>query len=301
MIQYKFYERTTCEMCGNSTEKNKVKGIRLNTTQGFRPKRKHGIAVSVQQCTYCGLIYSNPLPIPNELGDHYKMLPESYWREEYFQVDKEYFGKEISTFKKLTDFKPGMKALDVGAGIGKAMLSLQEAGFDAYGFEPAEPFYKRAIEKMGIDSNKLKLGMIETVDYAPSSFDFISFGAVLEHLYHPADCLNKAMTWLKPGGLIHLEVPSAKYLMARVINWYYRLCGTNFTAHLSPMHSPFHLYEFQIESFSELGKKLDFEVVSFETEVCQILNFPTITHSFFKAIMKSTSTGMQLIVWLRKL
>jgi len=300
MIQYSFYERDTCEMCGTSTEKNKEKGIRLNTTQGRNPKKKHGIAVSIQKCRQCGLIYSNPLPIPNNIGDHYKMPPESYWREGYFQADDTYFFNEISTFKKFVNFKSGMKALDVGAGIGKAMLSLQSAGFDAYGFEPAEPFYKRAIEKMGIDPQKLKLGMIENLEYEPSKFDFINFGAVLEHLYHPSENLTKALTWLKPGGLIHLEVPSAKYLMARVINLYYRLRGTNYTAHLSPMHSPFHLYEFQIDSFFELGKKLGFEVVSYEYEVCDILNFPRITHPIFKKIMKVTKTGMQLKVWLRK-
>ena len=101
MIQYKFYERDKCEMCGTVTEKNKVKGIRLNTTQGFRPKQKLGIAVSVQQCKQCGLIYSNPLPIPNHISDHYEMPPESYWNESYFQYDKAYFSNEISIINAL--------------------------------------------------------------------------------------------------------------------------------------------------------------------------------------------------------
>ena len=62
------------------------------------------------------------------------------------------------------------------------------------------PFYERAISKMNIDPGKLKLGMIEDVDYPENHFDFITFGAVLEHLYHPAASIEKAMKWLKPGG-----------------------------------------------------------------------------------------------------
>ena len=38
------------------------------------------------------------------------------------------------------EIKPGMKALDVGAGIGKGILSLSHAGFDTYGFEPSTSF-----------------------------------------------------------------------------------------------------------------------------------------------------------------
>jgi hypothetical protein len=31
-----------------------------------------------------------------------------------------------------------MKALDVGAGLGKCMISLNNAGFDAFGCEPSK-------------------------------------------------------------------------------------------------------------------------------------------------------------------
>ena len=32
--------------------------------------------------------------------------------------------------------------------------------------------------------------------------------------------------------------------------------GTNYVTNISPMHSPFHLYEFGLKSFEELGKKI---------------------------------------------
>ena len=40
-----------------------------------------------------------------------------------------------------------MTALDIGAGLGKAMLSLENSGFDTFGLEPSIPFHEKAISK----------------------------------------------------------------------------------------------------------------------------------------------------------
>jgi len=300
MMQYRFDPVYNCEMCDAPSEKHKIVGQRLNTSQGLRPKSKKGISVSVQKCSNCGLLYSNPQPIPFDIGDHYGIPPESYWSTSYFTWDEKYFVNQIQTFKKLARFEPGMKALDIGAGIGKCMKSLEAAGFDAYGFEPSEPFYERAISKMNISPERLKLGQAENVEYEDETFDFITFGAVFEHLYHPRQSLQKALGWLKKGGIIHIEVPSSKHLMASVIDTFYKIRGTNYTTHLSPMHSPFHMYEFDIRSFEELSEKLGYRIVHKEYMVGSVRNFPTILHPIFKWIMKSTNRGLQLIVWLEK-
>ncbi len=298
--RYYFEEITHCEMCGDPADHHKVMGQRLNGTQGFRPKRKTGISVSVKKCRKCQLIYSSPQPKPFDIQDHYGIIPESYWKPEYFKWTPDYFASEIVTLKKIIDVQPGMKSLDVGAGIGKSMLSLANAGFDAYGFEPSESFYERALSKMNIPPEKLRLGKIEDMDYEENFFDFISFGAVFEHLYHPAFCLEKAMHWLKPGGIIHIEIPSSKHLIARLFNIYYRLAGTNYVTNISPMHSPFHMYEFGYNSFTELSKKLGYKIKFHEYYVCDIYHIPKFLHFPLRKIMKWTNTGMQLTVWLSK-
>lgn len=63
--------------------------------------------------------------------------------------------------KRLIKFEPGMRALDIGAGLGKCMRSLTNAGFDAYGIEPSEPFYNKAIREMGADPERLELATLE--------------------------------------------------------------------------------------------------------------------------------------------
>ena len=299
-LRYYFNYVDVCNMCGSSSKDHKVLGQRLNQSQGFNPRSKIGISVSVVKCRNCNLIFSNPQPIPFDIQDHYGVPPENYWRPEYFTVDKNYFGHQIETTKKLSQFDNGMKALDIGAGLGKCMISLTNAGYDAYGFEPSVPFHQKAIEKMNISPDKLRLGMIEELDYPENSFDFITFGAVLEHLYDPAAALKKALKWSKQNGLIHIEVPSSKYLMPKIFNWYFRIRGTNYVNNISPMHRPFHLYEFGIESFKEHARKENYEISHYEYYVCDVYFLPRIIHPLLKWYMKKTNTGMQLAVWLRK-
>ena len=299
-LHYYFNYIERCNLCESGSDKHKILGQRLNQSQGFNPKSKIGISTSVLKCKDCGLIFSNPQPVPFDIQDHYGLPPESYWKPEYFVIDKNYFSGEIKKTKELTQFSEGMKALDIGAGLGKCMIALQQAGYDAYGFEPSVPFYQRAINEMKIPADKLKFGMIEEVDYPENNFDFITFGAVLEHLYDPAASIKKAMKWLKPGGLIHIEVPSSNYLIPKIFNFYFRLRGTNYVNNISPMHRPFHLHEFTIESFMHHAKKENYEIAHHQYYVCDVYFLPRITHSLLKWYMGKTNKGMQLAVWLRK-
>ena len=286
-------------MCGSKTDSHKILGKRLNRSQGRNPKNKIGITTTIAKCTNCGLIYPNPQPVPFDMHDHYGLPPEEYWVESYFVIKENYFSSEIAKAKQLINFKPGMKSLDIGAGLGKGMIAMDKAGFDCFGFEPTRPFFERAISKMGVNPEKLKLGMIEQMDYEENYFDFISFGAVLEHLYDPSESIIKAMKWLKPNGIMHIEVPSSEWLINKLVNVYYKLNRSDYVANISPMHDPFHLYEFGVKSFEEHAKKNGYDLALHEFYVAQTF-MPRFADKFLKFYMKKTNTGMQLCVWLRK-
>lgn len=251
------------------------------------------------KCRNCSLVFSNPQPIPLNIQDHYGIPPEEYWVEDYFKIDPTLFSHELKISKTLLDFKPGMKALDIGAGLGLCMIALKNGGYDAYGLEPSVPFYERAISKMNIDPAKLKLGMLEELDYPENEFDFIVFGAVLEHVYDPSASLKHAMKWLKPGGIIQIEVPSSKWLINKITNIYYKMRGIDYVSNISPMHVPFHLYEFGLKSFIENGKINNYEIAFHEYFVCQTY-MPRFIDFFIKPYMRATKTGMQLSIWLKK-
>ena len=298
---YTFETPEYCEMCLDTVDKHKILGQRLSQSQGFIPKSKTGISVTVRKYNNCGLVYSYPQPIPQSINDHYGINPEEYsWKEDYFKYDPSYFSHQIRTAKELLNFTTGMKALDVGTGLGKAMKAMLEAGFDAYGIEPSPNFRDRSIEWLNIPRDKIQLASAEESDFPENYFDFITFGAVFEHLYHPAAILEKAAKWLKPGGIIHIEVPSAKHFMGTLTNFYFKLRGTNYVSHLSPMHAPFHLYEYTYKSFQEISKRLLLTPVKHYFDVCNIYFAPRIAKPFLRKYMELTKTGMQLTVYLKK-
>ncbi len=299
-ITYTFKYIAACNMCGSDVATHKVLGKRLNDSQGRKPKSKAGISTSILKCSNCGLIYSQPQPIPANIQDHYGVPPESYWHEDFFEVEPgAYKALSDKAISLLLNFEKGMKALDIGAGLGKCMISLQEEGFDTWGFEPSEPFYQRAIEKMKLSPDRLKLGMIEEMNYPANEFNFITFGAVLEHVYNPAECLEKAYGWLKPGGVIHIEVPSADWFIAKIYNLYYKLIGSDYVTNLSPMHSPFHLYEFTITAFQKYCEQHQMEIANHRYMVCKTY-MPKFIDTLIRPYMDVTNQGLQLEVWLRK-
>ncbi len=298
---YGFHQIVNCNMCGASEKSFRPLGKRLNRSQGLFPSKKMGISVSVVKRQNCGLIFSNPQPIPNKIGDHYDIDPDQYWKENYFLNDPGYFSGEIEWLKKLQNANGSrkMRSLDIGAGLGKQMIALQNVGYDAFGIEPSVSFHNMAIEKMGLDQKKLILSSIEDTNFENDQFDFISFGVVLEHLKDPSHSLSKALKWLRKDGLIHIEVPSSRWLTARIFNFLYKIRGLDYVTNLSPMHPPFHLYEFSLNSFKKNGDLNGYVVVDYAYYVCPSY-LPSILDWITRPLMKHTNTGMQLCVWLRK-
>ncbi len=304
---YTFREVTRCVMC-DATDFMSI-GRRLDRSQGGRPRRKTGIAVSVQRCQSCGLIFAQPLPIPFTLSQHYDLPAEEYWSAERVASSKPTFQNEIASALALLGQPSanGLSALDIGAGFGATLRSLQAAGFDATGIEPSDTFRAAAIERLGIDPGRIVQGSIEDpatldgfVESMPDNgFDFITFGAVLEHLIDPGAAIELALAWLAPGGLIHVEVPSARWLMSRVFNFYYTLRGTDFVTHLSPMHPPYHLYEFTVDCFERHGRTHGYRVARHDTMVGDTF-VPWPIAPIARTLMRGTGTGLQLTIWLKR-
>ena len=96
-LRYYFEHIDNCNMCGAETVNHKILGKRLNKSQGKNPQKRIGITTTIAKCTNCGLIYSNPQPIPFDFHDHYGMPPENYWEKPYGAVYRP-VGRAFSTF-----------------------------------------------------------------------------------------------------------------------------------------------------------------------------------------------------------
>jgi SAM-dependent methyltransferase len=299
-VCYRFEPVSRCNMCAAPPRSFRLLGLRMNRAQGMRPKAADGIGVSVKKCSFCELVFADPQPIPATLDDHYGLPPEDYWTPGRFEIEEDYFAAETADAKRLLEGRPNLSALDIGAGLGKVMTVLGRSGFDAHGIEPSAQFRDRAIQAYGIDPARLLLASVEEAEFPDARFDFITFGAVLEHLYDPAGAIGKCLAWLKPGGIIHAEVPSSRHLVARLVNAYFSLRGTNFVTNLSPMHVPFHLYEFGLASFEKHGERAGYGIADHHYRVCSIYHLPRITHGPLRWWMERRRSGMQLTIYLRR-
>lgn len=298
---YQFKEVVTCNMCGASPDAFKVLGVRLNCSQGRNPKQVRGIGVTIVRCTACRLVFPDPQPVPSTLLDHYSMSGEEYWNDS--RVDAMPSQHMVDQFARLNQLLEGENrpiALDVGVGSGQAAKAMMIAGFEVHGFEPISQFREIALRTLGLPPDRITGDGIETAEFPGATFSLVNFGAVLEHLYDPNAALEKAVRWLKPGGLVVLEVPSSKWLIGRLINAFFRLRQVNYVTNVSPMHSPFHLYEFSERSFRLNGARLGYAVQSIDVVVGIDPSLPRLLQGLLRPIMRASRTGMQMHVLLRK-
>ena len=152
--------------------------------------------------------------------------PEEYWKSVSYKPEPGYFSSQVKAARRLLFDRAEILALDIGLGLGKSARVMEQAGFTVHGIEPSEPFYRKALELLGGDNERYRLASIEDTQFSDGYFDFVTFGAVLEHIYDPAAALAKAFKWVRPGGIVHAEVPSSDHLIARLINTYYRFIGS---------------------------------------------------------------------------
>lgn len=297
-MDYHFQPNVACNMCSSSNLR--VLGKRLNKSQGYNPHKKEGITVSVMKCNSCGLRFANPIPIPLKFEDHYNVEVDSYFEQTLKNYTENSFKEEIEYFKSNYPKLSPLRSLDIGAGLGRVMKSMEREGLLAYGIEPSKSFHQYAVDSMGIPKDRLRLATVENAEFENNFFDWITFSAVFEHLYDPNAALTKALSWLKPGGLIYIGVPNAYTLNQMIINTMYKIRRLDYVSNISPMHAPFHIYEFTRDSFAKNSKLNGYEVLNI-SGVTYKTYLPTIFDPILKPLIRLTKTDMNLMVWIRKI
>ena len=101
--------------------------------------------------------------------------------------------------------KAPAKILDYGCGSGEYLLRMQPFGYELYGTE-YDPHLLEGLSHLGI-----KIEDVTTIEEErwQGEFDHITLSHVLEHVPDPVDLLARLFSWLKPGGTLFVEVPSA--------------------------------------------------------------------------------------------
>ncbi len=112
----------------------------------------------------------------------------------------------ISKFITKFGGSPPSRCLDVGSGLGVFPALLKEAGWTCTALEPDPVACELISELVGIETVNANLMDVKDIGL----FDLITFNKVIEHVQNPVSFLAASKIFLRPGGLIYVEVPDGE-------------------------------------------------------------------------------------------
>jgi SAM-dependent methyltransferase len=104
----------------------------------------------------------------------------------------------------------GARVLDAGAGTGRLVAALRDAGYDARGIDPS----RRSVELAAAEERPIVADAIQ--DHDDAGLDAVVLWHVIEHLPDPTAALARVRAWLRPGGLLVVGAPNVASLQARI-------------------------------------------------------------------------------------
>ncbi|MCB9398756.1 MAG: class I SAM-dependent methyltransferase [Acidobacteria bacterium] len=242
-------DRTDCPACSGPL---KVLGLRANHRQGLFSGK--GLYCAIVRCQHCFLVFPNPMPVPLQTMRVYDVSPDDYFHHPAGDSDR------VAThLLKMTglDRKENLRILEVGSGRGNLAQALFQLGHQVTGLEPSPAFFRKAAELAGPEFRQ------ETYEETKveGQFDLVLFVAVFEHFPDLEKVLSKSFCLLRPGGkMCIVNVPNAFYWKTRLINFGFKALLRPFVIHCSPLHPPFHFYEFSKKSLAGMLQKAGFKV-----------------------------------------
>jgi SAM-dependent methyltransferase len=113
-----------------------------------------------------------------------------------------------------------VSVLEVGAGTGWMVKEYQDGGLRSVGVELDANLVSLAHEQLGLS---LIPGDITNLDVARlgSSFDIVCSSQTLEHILAPRAALLNMAKAIRPGGIVHIDVPNANSWGSRVRRIYH--------------------------------------------------------------------------------
>lgn len=185
-----------CKLCESTTH-------RIVATED-----RDGRPLTTVMCNGCGLIKSHPLPSREQLDEYYKKQYRSDYKGARTPKRKHIFRYSSYALTRLKHLaKAGFARghlVDVGSGSGEFVFLAQKAGYDVLGLEPHEGYANYTQNTFGVTVQNATL---ERADIKPESVDIITLHHVLEHLPDPVASLGNMRAWLKPEGVIMVDVP----------------------------------------------------------------------------------------------
>ncbi len=245
-----------CNLCGNESAE------KIGTTD------RHGQPLQTVLCQSCGLVWTDPRPDQKATRKFYRDDYRVQYKSTYVPKRKHVYRETLRAIARYQVVEPllhpGSKILDVGSGAGFFPFVARKQGIDAQGIEPNRGFAQYAKETFGVPTTN---AFFQDVELPAETFDLVTLNHVLEHVEDPCATLLQLRQWLKPDGLLVVEVPNIE---------------ATYHAPQNRFHIG-HLYNFNPVNLEQLGAKAGLTV-----DVSKLVSKDNHIHITFKKLELDT-------------
>jgi len=196
------------------------------------------------RCDFCSLVWQDSPPRPEEMSNHYGT---DYHRVVVESVEVDLLKRWRHPRQRVLEMCKGGALLDIGCSSGGFLRTMKTEDWVLHGIEISPNEAKMAAESTGA---QVFVGDILDAPFAPQTFDVITALHAMEHVYHPQQVFRKVWQWLKPGGILYLQVPNIEGLEAHIFGSYW-----------FGLEMPRHLSHFSPKSMRLLASSTNFEEV----------------------------------------
>ncbi len=211
----------------------------LHATDRFHAREQ---IYSLTRCKSCSLVWLLTPPTPTEMSYHYGL---DYHKLITNAGETKLLKQWRATTDRVREIANGGTLLDIGCSSGGFLRTLQDGAWKLYGIEISADQARKAESTSGAS---VFVGEVLDAPFAPDSFDVITGFHILEHVYRPRDVIRKVWQWLKPNGVLYLQLPNIEAAEARLFRsfWY-------------GLELPRHICHFSPASLRKLASVVEFE------------------------------------------
>ncbi|HEV8081538.1 MAG TPA: class I SAM-dependent methyltransferase [Chitinophagaceae bacterium] len=165
----------------------------------------------IGQCNDCTARFTQNAPDKTDIIKYYKSenyishsdTKKGFINSIYHQVRKTTLNSKKRLIKKCTKLSNG-KVLDIGAGTGAFLHTMNNAGWGITGLEPDESAREKGKKLYGLNLQP----SVELFNLSPQTFDAITLWHVLEHVHELHEYIVQLKKLLKPNGYLFIAVPN---------------------------------------------------------------------------------------------
>ena len=242
-------ESTPCPLCGSEERRTVCE------------KGQFGLPTFVGVCKRCGFSYLSPRWSKERYDQFYAEEYDRYYRPETLGAQR---GTNrflpikaiLARLAEQGELRHFNNVLDIGSGMGDALVHLKSMQSDIATYEAIEPSPTCRDHLVA-----QHIGYIGSDVYAPwdvgrsGRYDLVIMRHVLEHFHEPLTVLRKVHSVLADGGLLYVAVPDAMHPTKPLRSHFFRVVHINYFS-LSSLTTMLHLAGLEPRHASE-GDRFD--------------------------------------------